>query len=98
MSGSSVPTHTSTFPLMLPAPFGLRVARRGWKPTTAFTSAPPRASSSTRAPPKQYPTAATRKEAAEKMRGELRYRLELCPCSGESYQHIEVEIVEQPAK
>jgi hypothetical protein len=28
------------------------------------------------------------------MRGELRYRLELCPCSGESYQHIEVEIVE----
>jgi hypothetical protein len=43
-------------------------------------------------------TAATRAEAIEKMRGELRYRLELCPCSGESYQHIDVEVVEQPAK
>jgi hypothetical protein len=38
--------------------------------------------------------AATRSEALEKMRGELRYRLELCPCSGESYQHIEIEIAE----
>ncbi len=43
-------------------------------------------------------TAATRDEAIEKMRGELRYRLELCPCTGESYQHIEVQLVEQPAK
>ena len=43
-------------------------------------------------------TAATRAEAIEKMRGELRYRLELCPCSGESYQYIEVEIVEGPTK
>jgi hypothetical protein len=42
-------------------------------------------------------TAATRDEAIEKMRGELRYRLELCPCSGESYQHVEVEIVERRA-
>jgi hypothetical protein len=39
-------------------------------------------------------TAATRAEAIEKMRGELRYRLELCPCTGESYRHIDVEIVE----
>ena len=38
-------------------------------------------------------TAATREQAAEKMRGEIRYRLELCPCSGESYQHIKIEIV-----
>jgi len=38
--------------------------------------------------------AATRSEAIEKMRGELRYRLELCPCSGDSYQHIEIELVE----
>jgi hypothetical protein len=35
----------------------------------------------------------SRDEAIEKLRGELRYRLELCPCSGESYQHIEIEIV-----
>ena len=34
----------------------------------------------------------TREAALEKMRGELRYRLELCPCSGESFQHIEIEL------
>ncbi|MBI1900527.1 MAG: hypothetical protein HYS13_05365 [Planctomycetia bacterium] len=38
-------------------------------------------------------TAATRDEAAEKLRQEIRYRLELCPCSGETYQHIEIEVV-----
>lgn len=37
-------------------------------------------------------SAETREAALEKMRGELRYRLELCPCSGESYQHIEIEL------
>jgi len=37
-------------------------------------------------------TAPTREEALEKLRGELRYRLELCPCSGESYQHIDIDI------
>lgn len=37
-------------------------------------------------------TADTREAALEKMRGELRYRLELCPCSGESYQYIEIEL------
>jgi hypothetical protein len=38
-------------------------------------------------------TADTREAALEKkMRGELRYRLELCPCSGDSYQHIEMAI------
>ncbi|MBI2825589.1 MAG: hypothetical protein HYX69_12975 [Planctomycetia bacterium] len=40
----------------------------------------------------------TREEALHKLRGELRYRLELCPCSGESYQHIEIEVVETPAR
>jgi hypothetical protein len=40
--------------------------------------------------------AAQRDEALAKMRGEVRYRLELCPCSGESYQHIELELVEAP--
>ena len=39
-------------------------------------------------------TAPTREQAAEKLRGEIRYRLELCPCSGETYQHIEIEICE----
>jgi hypothetical protein len=38
--------------------------------------------------------APSQEEAAEKMRGELRYRLELCPCSGESYQHLQIELVE----
>jgi hypothetical protein len=37
----------------------------------------------------------SRQDAIEKLRGELRYRLEICPCTGESYQHIEVDIVEQ---
>lgn len=37
--------------------------------------------------------AASPDEAVEKLRGEIRYRLELCPCSGESYQHIAVEVV-----
>jgi hypothetical protein len=37
-------------------------------------------------------TAATRAEALEKLRGEIRYKLELCPCTGESYQHIEIEL------
>ena len=39
--------------------------------------------------------AATRDEAIEKLQGEIRYHLELCPCTGETYQHIEVEIVEK---
>jgi hypothetical protein len=39
--------------------------------------------------------AATREEAIEKLTGEIRYRLELCPCTGETYQHIAVEIVER---
>jgi hypothetical protein len=38
--------------------------------------------------------APTRDEAIEKIKGEIRYRLELCPCTGETYQHIEVEVVE----
>ena len=39
--------------------------------------------------------AASRDEAIEKIRGELRYRLELCPCTGESYQHLDVEVEER---
>ena len=41
--------------------------------------------------------AASREEAIEKLRGEIRYRLELCPCTGETWQHIDVEIVEPSA-
>lgn len=37
---------------------------------------------------------ATRDEVIEKIEGEIRYRLELCPCTGETYQHIAVEVVE----
>jgi hypothetical protein len=38
--------------------------------------------------------ASSRDEAIEKIRNEIRYRLELCPCSGESYQHVVVEVTE----
>jgi len=40
--------------------------------------------------------APTRDEAIEKIKGEIRYRLELCPCTGETYQHIEVEVADSP--
>ena len=36
--------------------------------------------------------AASREAALEKMRGELRYRLEICPCTGELYQDVRIEI------
>ncbi len=37
-------------------------------------------------------TARSQEEALEKMRGELRYRLEICPCTGELYQDVQIEI------
>jgi hypothetical protein len=40
-------------------------------------------------------TAATRADAAERMRRELHYRLELCPCTGETYSDVEIELVER---
>lgn len=39
----------------------------------------------------------TREAALEKLRGEIRYRLEFCPCTGELYQDLAVELVEEPA-
>jgi hypothetical protein len=39
--------------------------------------------------------AASRDQALEKMRAELRYRLELCPCTGEQYKDIEIDLVEE---
>lgn len=40
-------------------------------------------------------TAATRDEAVARLTAELRYRLELCPCTGESYQHLQLEVREE---
>ena len=40
-------------------------------------------------------TAGSREQALEKMRAELRYRLELCPCTGEQYKDIEIDLVEE---
>jgi len=38
-------------------------------------------------------TAPTRADAVRKLEGEIRYRLELCPCTGETYRDIEIEVV-----
>ena len=37
-------------------------------------------------------TARSQQEALEKMRRELRYRLEICPCTGELYQDVQIDI------
>ena len=34
----------------------------------------------------------SREVVLEKLKGEIRYRLELCPCTGESFQHIEIDV------
>lgn len=39
--------------------------------------------------------AGSREEVLHKLRDELRYRLELCPCTGEQYRDLEIDIVEQ---
>jgi hypothetical protein len=41
--------------------------------------------------------AASRELAIEKIEGEIRYRLELCPCTGETYQHIQIDAIDSPA-
>jgi hypothetical protein len=38
----------------------------------------------------------SREGAIEKLKGEIRYHLELCPCTGESYRHLDVEVTLQP--
>jgi len=43
-------------------------------------------------------TAPTRPEAVQKLEGEIRYWLEMCPCTGETYRDIEVEVVESAAE
>ncbi len=39
-------------------------------------------------------TAATREEALRKMEAEIRYWLEMCPCSGQAYLDMQIELVE----
>jgi hypothetical protein len=40
-------------------------------------------------------TVITHDEAMEKMRRELRYRLEICPCTGELYDSVAIELLVQ---
>ncbi len=42
-------------------------------------------------------TALSRAEALRKLEGEIRYWLEMCPCTGETYRDITVELEEAPA-
>jgi hypothetical protein len=39
-------------------------------------------------------TSPTRDEAVQKMKDELHYWLEMCPCSGEAYRDLEIDLVE----
>ena len=39
-------------------------------------------------------SASTRGEALRKMEEEIRYWLEMCPCSGEAYRDLKLELVE----
>lgn len=40
-------------------------------------------------------TAATRDEVLRKLEAEIRYWLEMCPCSGEALREIEIDVVSQ---
>jgi hypothetical protein len=40
-------------------------------------------------------TAPTRDQALRKAQEEIRYWLEMCPCSGETYRELEIELVPQ---
>ena len=39
-------------------------------------------------------TADSRDAAIEKMENELRYRVEMCPCTGRAFRNLEIEIVD----
>ena len=39
-------------------------------------------------------TAPTRGEALQKMEAEIRFWLEMCPCSGQTYRDLTIELVE----
>jgi hypothetical protein len=39
-------------------------------------------------------TAPTRVEALQKIEGEIRYWLEMCPCTGQAYRDLQIELME----
>jgi hypothetical protein len=39
-------------------------------------------------------TGSTRDEVLRKIEGEIHYWLEMCPCSGQAYRNLEIELVE----
>jgi len=39
-------------------------------------------------------TAPTREEVLRKMDGEIHYWLEMCPCSGQAFRDVEIELAE----
>ena len=39
-------------------------------------------------------SSSSRDEALRKMEEEIRYWLEMCPCSGQSYRNLAIEVVE----
>ena len=39
-------------------------------------------------------TGSTRDEALQKVEDEIRYWLEMCPCSGQNYRNLKIEVVE----
>ena len=39
-------------------------------------------------------TGSTRDEALRKIEDEIRYWLEMCPCSGQTYRDLKIEVVE----
>ena len=41
-------------------------------------------------------SAQTAEEAVERLRTEIRYRLEWCPCSGVADDYVQLEVVEAP--
>ena len=42
-------------------------------------------------------TAESREAAIQKMENELRYHVEMCPCTGRAFRNLEIEIVEMSA-
>ena len=66
--------QTSTLAFTCPGCAGIFVASTPWKLTTAFRSAPSRASSSTTEPPKQNPIAASLSGIDLRQRGQRRER------------------------
>ena len=41
--------------------------------------------------------ATSRAEAIQKMENELRYRVEMCPCTGRAFRNLEIEIIDAQA-